>query len=180
MTVVFSLAILLLAGAVVLLYAMMGELASRLPAEGGDTADSLRPLDNVRTGVAALDWPDGLAGFSTRSRAVVLVLSPICTTCDRVAAELADSRPGAADQSFGLVISTGDKARGEEFLNRHSLRPIPHLVDEGGAWVTGNFGVNQSPSALVFEEGVLTEAYTFGALTTVQNKLHIMAMEGSI
>jgi hypothetical protein len=51
---------------------------------------------------------------------------------------------------------------GEEFVGRNALDRFPHLVDEGGEWVNGNFGVNMSPSGLLFEEGVLTDAYTFG------------------
>jgi hypothetical protein len=44
---------------------------------------------------------------------------------------------------------------------RNSLARFPHLVDESGAWISGNFGVNVSPTALLMEKGKLAEAYTF-------------------
>jgi hypothetical protein len=179
MMIIVVLALLVLTAAVGLLFAMMGELTSRLPAADGRSADTVTPLDDYHPGATADDWPAGLLELSTRSRSALLVLSPVCSTCDGVAAELSSSPPGAVGTPLGLVVSCGDRERGEEFVVKHSLQAVPHLIDEGGAWATGNFGVNMSPSALLFENGVLTEGYRFGTFHALQDKLGTMALEGS-
>jgi hypothetical protein len=160
MMVVGAFALLLLTAAVVVLYAMMGELASRIPdPEGG--SDQVAPLTEVQRGAAAAHWPGGLAELAGRGRATLLVLSPICSTCNKVAAELSSQDADAPGVSLGVVVSCSTRQAGDEFVQKYSLARLPHLVDEGGSWVTGTFGVTMSPSALLLEKGVLTEAYTF-------------------
>jgi peroxiredoxin len=78
-----------------------------------------------------------------------------------VAEALSTYEPNTADARIGVVISTSSRQAGDDFVERHSLSRFPHLVDEGGVWVTENFGVKMSPSALLMEKGVLVEAYTF-------------------
>ncbi|WP_445528405.1 hypothetical protein [Streptomyces cyslabdanicus] len=179
MTIILATALLALTAAVVLLYAMLGELSSRLPAENEAAADQIRPLKDYRPGATAAAWPAGLLPLAGMERAVVLVLSPICTTCTKVAGELGQLPDGALGEAVGLVVSTGSRETGEAFVAEYALGRMPHLVDEGGSWVTGNFGVNSSPSALVFEEGVLTEAYTFGTVQAIREQFIGTILEGA-
>lgn len=179
MIVVLAIALLLLTTAVVVLYAMMGELASRLPAEEARAATWFRPLAGFRAGYSAAVWPDGLFPLARMTDAVVLVLSPVCSTCNKVAAELARLPDGALGESVGLVVSAGDREVGEGFVETHALSRIPHFVDEGGAWTTGNFDVNMSPAALLFKKGVLTAAYTFGAVEAIRTMVTGIAREGA-
>src|SRR5688500_12909513 len=87
--IVLSVAVFLLTVAVVGLFAMMGELSSRIPAADGQEEPEqslfLRPIDDARLGVTPEDWPQELARLSTADAAVVVVLSTLCTTCNRVA-----------------------------------------------------------------------------------------------
>lgn len=178
MIVVLAIALLLLTTAVVVLYAMMGELASRLPAEEAKAA-WIHELSGSRAGASPAVWPEGLFPLARMTDAVVLVLSPICSTCSKVAAELGRLPDGALDDSVGVVVSAGDREVGEGFVETHSLGRIPHFVDEGGAWTTGNFDVNTSPAALIFKKGVLTEAYTFGAIEAIRTMVSETAREGA-
>jgi hypothetical protein len=177
MTIVAAVALLFLTAAVVLLFAMMGELASRIP-ETDDGTGQVTPLAEYRRGASSENWPAGLADLANRHRAALLVLSPICTTCNKVAAELSGYRADERTVPLGLIVSCGTRAAGEEFVGRYSLGDVPHLIDEGGSWVTGDFGVNMSPSALVFEEGVLIEAYTFGKVEALLERI-VLVSEGT-
>lgn len=157
-------ALLLLTIAIVVLYAMMGELASRLPAEGSDAANWMQELAGSRIGASAAVWPDNLLPFANMQHGVVLVLSPTCTTCNKVAGELGK----IADGFVGVVVSAGDRKAGEDFLATNAIGRFRHFVDEGGAWTTGNFDVSTSPTALVFKKGVLTQAYNFGSIDAIK------------
>jgi len=84
---------------------------------------------------------------------------------------MAGYRPDQLDGSLGIVVSCNNRETGEAFLDTHSIGHLPHLVDEGGSWVTGNFGVNMSPSALVFRDGAVTDAYTFTKVGTLLKQL---------
>jgi hypothetical protein len=162
--------LLLLAAAVVVLFAMMGELASRV-ADPDDGTGRVTPLAEFTRGASSAYWPAGLSGLADQSWAALLVLSPICATCNKVAAELAEYPRERLGESLGIVVSCGSRDAGDEFIDRYSLGHLPHLVDEGGAWVTRSFGVKMSPSALVLEEGVLTEAYTFGKVEALLGQI---------
>jgi len=177
MIVVLAIALLLITVAIVVLYAMVGELAHRIPEGGPPAGNPVRPLTEYQTGTTPASWPDGLAALADRAQALVLVLSPVCSTCTNVARELALLAPDRLDVPVGVVISAGGRAAGEEFANRHALARYPHLVDERGEWISGNFGVNTSPTALVMERGALAEAYTFTKATDLIQTV-VKAREG--
>jgi hypothetical protein len=172
MTVVVSAALLLLTAAVVLLYAMMGELAARLPADDGDgDAGHATPLEDYRSGTYVADWPERFATLADHPRPVLLVLSPICGSCKQVATELSTIPVDGLGIPLGIVVSSGSAETAEEFVAQHRLGHLPHLIDEGGTWVRDTFGVNISPSALLFEKGVLTNAYTFSTINALRDEI---------
>ncbi len=171
MTTILLIALLLLMIAVVVLYAMLGELASRLPAQGANAANWIQELAGSRIGTSAAVWPDNLLPLARMPRWVLLVLSPTCSTCNKVAAELGTLTDAAFSESVGLVVSAGDQKTGERFIATNAINRIPYFVDEGGAWTTGNFGINTSPTALIFRKGVLTRAYNFGSIDAISEAL---------
>jgi bacterioferritin-associated ferredoxin len=169
MEVVFAVALLVLAAAVVLLYAMVAELASRTPAaEGRSTA--LRPVPDAPLGRAPAAWPAALAGLAQRDTALLLVLSTACGSCADVAAQLraAERADPAAAADIGLVISCGTADAGREFLQTHGLAGFPHLIDEDGGWVSEEFEVRVSPTGLVLHGGQLEAALLFSDLTALR------------
>jgi hypothetical protein len=181
MTVLISLALLAFTAALVLLYAMVGELASRVPRaeQEGGRADFVTPLTGHRPGAVPESWPVELAALQGEERAALLVLSPSCSSCNRVASELSTMDATEFGLPLGVVVSCGERQAGEEFAARHGLHRLPVLVDERGAWVTGSFGVRNSPAALVITRGVAAEAYVFGGFRTVRDTIVRRTPEGA-
>ncbi|GAA1710646.1 hypothetical protein GCM10009765_69930 [Fodinicola feengrottensis] len=168
MIVVGALALLLLTAAVVVLFAMVGELSTRIPVPADDPG--VASHSDFIAGAVMNDWPEALGGLAHRRSATVLVLSSICSTCNSVADELANYRPEKL-ADIGVVVSCGVAQVGEDFVGQHSIGHLPHLVDAGGSWVSTNFGVKTSPTALRFQDGVLVEAYSFSRLEPLLGRI---------
>ncbi len=167
MLVVFAFALLVLAAAVVVLFAMLAELATRVPERSDARRDPhVRPLDGALVGHKADTWP---AALPTADRAVLLVLSTACSSCDDVAKQLTVD-PGHTDWTdVAVVLSTADRRNADDFVDRHGLSAtFPVYVDEGGEWVAGQFDVRMSPSALVFRNGRLDSAHTFNDVASLR------------
>ncbi|MFC0503432.1 hypothetical protein [Micromonospora costi] len=165
MTYVFGFALLVLAGAVVVLFAMLGQLSERsgvTPAQGS----GVRLLEEARVGRAPDAWPAALAAFADGPLRIVLVLSTACNSCRTVAGQLAE-RTDVAD--VAVVVSTADAPVGAEFVAANGLTRLPHHVDESGAWVSSQFGISVSPAALVFRDGVLISALAFTDFTALRS-----------
>lgn len=179
MLVVFGVALLVLAAAVVVLFAMLAELASRVPDQSTPYRNpAVNPIEGARLGHSADVWP---AGLPTMDRTVLLVLSTICNSCEDVARQLV-SDPGHTDWAeAALLISTGGRARGEDFVARHRLGVFPHFIDEGGKWASGEFGVQASPTALVFHGERLESAFEFNDVAALRaalvQRLHVNPAE---
>jgi hypothetical protein len=167
---IFGSVLLILVGAVVLLFAMFGEVVARLPElhlRDGDA--SVRPLPEARLGEQPIGWPDRLADVvNTVDPALLLVLSTACASCeavgDQLSNELDKERPG----DTAVVVSCGDARSGEDFVVRHGLQRLPFFVDEGGRWVAGAFGVQTSPTALVIRDGRLDSALLFSQVAALR------------
>lgn len=162
MTVVLSLVLLVVVACVVLLFAMMGQLAARLPFSVSDEAQ-LMPLEDVqRLGEEPHGWPGDLSGLAEATRSpLVLVLSSSCASCSAVADELAGKSGSTLVRETGVVVSCGDAAVGRAFADRHGLWEFPCYIDAGGSWALANFGVQTSPTALIFDDHRLTRALVF-------------------
>jgi hypothetical protein len=115
--------------------------------------------------------------LSHEPAAALLVLSPICATCDQVAASVTSR---ALNLPVGLVISSNGHSNGEDFIAKHSLQAFPHFIDDGGVWSSSKAGVNQSPTALLFNDGKITAAYSFSDVTTVMQLLDHRITEDAI
>jgi hypothetical protein len=156
--------LLLLAGCVVLLFAMFGELAQRV-AMAGETAPAavVRPLEEARIGASPTSWPEPIASLlEERDGSVLLpVLSTACGSCEKVARQLATEDESDSVRATAIIISCGDRSTGEEFVRRHGLGHLRTYVDEGGTWVNSSFGVEISPTALVIREKKLQTALVF-------------------
>ena len=177
MLVAFGFALLVLAAAVVVLFAMFAELAARVPAESSARRSrTVRPLDDARLGHSPVVWP---AALPSGGRSVLLVLSTICNSCEDVARQLVFD-PGHADWTeASVVVSTGDQASGEEFITHHRLEQFPRHVDEGGEWISGEFGVQSSPTALVFRDQRLVAAYEFNDVAAVRTVIDQASVDQS-
>jgi hypothetical protein len=166
MLLLFGFALLVLAAAMVVLFAMMGELSSRVPEPGATQRDTtVRPVEEARIGHAPGVWPEGLPD---PAGADLLVLSTACGSCKRVAEQLRADPAHAAWPELAVVVSTAGRQTGEDFVAAHGLDRFPHYVDEAGEWTLGEFGVQISPTALVFRSGKLTSAYVFNDVAALR------------
>ncbi len=161
MNILFSVVLLILALAVVMLFAMYGELAARVQAGGGGSSKStLIPLDEAKLGRSPDRWPTEFGLLSQADVPVgVLVLSASCRSCARVAAQLVAGGETWRGKLLGVVISAASLDRAQEFQAANGLTDFTCYLDDGGEWVTGEFGVQSSPVALIMRSGKLDAAY---------------------
>lgn len=167
MTYVLALVDLLLVVAVIVLFAMLGELYTRT----GMAASRTGRLAEAEVGRRPDTWPEVLAPLSTARDAVLMVLSTSCASCNKVASQLAGELDVLPGYDTGVALSTVDTERAESFMREFRLPPRSVYVDVGGDWVTGAFGVQTSPSALVLREGKLVSAVVFGDIDTLRSTL---------
>ena len=162
---VLAFVVLLLAAAMVALFAMLGELYTRV---GGapPTTDSL-PEANV--GQRPDAWPPELARLATAGDAALLVLSTACVSCNRVAEQLREAPDPLPGYVTGVALSTADDERAETFMRQYGLSGDAVYVDLGGDWVTKTFGVQTSPSALLLRDGQLVSAVLFTDIAALQS-----------
>jgi hypothetical protein len=181
MEIFFAAVLLILVAAVVLLFAMLGELTSRLPTERETAAardPEIWPLDDARLGVEPGRWPAELTGLAAAASAdldsaqTVLVLSTACSTCKDVAQQLSDELDRGAENGMAVVVSTAERARGERFVQQYGLQRLAHYVDEGGSWVADEFNVRMSPTALVLRGGRLESALVFQDVQALRTKVN--------
>ncbi|QKW34624.1 hypothetical protein HUT06_11770 [Actinomadura sp. NAK00032] len=180
MEVFFGAVLLVLVAAVVLLFAMLGELSSRLPTERETAADrdpAIWPLDDARLGTEPGRWPAELAGLTGPGTDIdaartVLVLSTACSTCKDVAQQLSDELDKGAEGDMAVVVSTAERARGDRFVQQYGLHRLAHYVDEGGSWVADEFNVRMSPTALVIRGGRLESALVFQDVQALRTRVN--------
>ena len=159
-----AIVVLLLAAAVVALFAMLGELYVRV----GGAVETAPALAEARIGQRPAAWPKELAGLATAPESMLLVLSTSCASCVQVAGQLRDGLNPVDGRETAIALSSPDRARAENFLKQHALPRRSVYVDVEGAWVTEAFGVQTSPSALFLESGELTSARIFTDVKDLQ------------
>ncbi len=159
----FGFVLMLLAGGMVALFAMVGELASRVgdPANPAPPSTEVEPVEDARTGHSPAAWPAGLETIGAADTAVLLVLSTICASCQTVARQLAQQPDVALDRPWGVVVTCGDAARGEEFVAQYDLGRLPHFLDVGGDWVRAELNVQSSPVAVLVAHSTVETALMF-------------------
>jgi hypothetical protein len=168
-TLFLSLVVLVLAGAIVVLFAMMGELTSRLPGQSGEDARRrLEAIDGARTGHRPDDWPPELVPVAEQDFSLLFVLSSSCSSCRQVAGQMSrmlDRGP----VSFAVIVACPSRERGEQFAAGQGIDRAVVYIDESGAWSTAEFGIDTSPAALLLRHGRLQSALLFWDLPAVLN-----------
>ncbi|GAA0959007.1 hypothetical protein [Virgisporangium aurantiacum] len=159
----FGFVLLLLAAGMVALFAMVGELASRVgdPANPAPPSAAVEPVEDARTGHSPAAWPAGLEPIGGADTAVLLVLSTVCSSCQTVARQLAERPDIALDRPWGVVVTCGDVVRGEEFVAQSGLGRLPHFVDVNGDWVRAEFNVQTSPVAVLVAHSTVEATLLF-------------------
>jgi hypothetical protein len=163
MEIAFGVALLVLSGAVVLLFAMFGELASRVgdPEENGRWTGT-RSLDEAHLGAEPSRWPEELSAVGAAPEGLLLVLSPTCGSCQEVARQLVTEGGPSRVRPFALAVSCSAAEVGRAFIEEQSLERYPYFIDATGEWVRTELGVHSSPVGLFFAGGRLVAAHVFG------------------
>lgn len=167
----------LLVVAVIGLFAMMGELSSKV-ADAASSDSTLIPIGSARLGVLPESWPTDLSDVKQAPHALIVVLSTACSACARVASGATGPLPVSEGCPLALVISSKDNVSGGRFVADHPvLDGRPTLIDVEGTWITAAYQINTSPSVLVLENGVLTHAFTFTSVRSIETLVPSSQME---
>ncbi|TAN32069.1 hypothetical protein EPN29_10115 [bacterium] len=170
----FAFVLLFMAAAIVVLFAMLGELASRIPQPARlHSGPSIKPVEGARIGHVASWWPTQLAYLKEARDGVLLVLSSACASCEEIGVQFRKSEDPRIS-GFGILMSCGNIESGHDFIARHGLSKASSYIDKGGEWVRGEFNVMMSPVALFFREGRLQTALVFDDL----DALHKLTDDG--
>jgi hypothetical protein len=100
---------------------------------------------------------------------VLLVLSTVCRSCETIATQLITDQADWTE--VALLVSSATRDRGHGFVAEHRLGRYAHYVDEGGDWVSEEFDVRTSPTALVFHHGRLASAYAFSDVARLRSEV---------
>jgi len=162
----FAFALLILAVAVGLLYAMCAELASRTGGVSGAETEPVRYVRPLgRSSVYLRDsaaWPTALAGLRSNRDFLLVVLSTSCATCNTIGEQLSNQDwAERAEGRLGVVVSTADQEIAEEFIAKYRLNRLPCYLDVHGDWSAAALGLSVSPAGLIFHHGDLDETYVF-------------------
>lgn len=160
----------LLSLAVVILFAMLGELNARISesSAGGGTRrpESVQPLPDAKLGATVIEFPDGLA----RPPGVLLVLSTTCGACQELAPEARGFFASSGVELVGVVVSCASAASGREFVAQYGLADLPGYVDVSGQFSMSALGVGMSPAAVALSpEGVVRSAVVFSSFNALSS-----------
>ena len=161
--VILAFAVLVLAAAVIVSYAMFGELAARFEESvlGQSVRSFVGPLKNAPLNTSPKSWPAALQSISKARPGALLVFSTSCISCERLAPSLASAMESFPISDIALTIASPRRELAESFVEKHQLQLVRHWIDDGGKWLRDDVGVSTSPVCLLFDEGELTAALSF-------------------
>jgi hypothetical protein len=134
------------------LFAMMGELASRIP-------ETSRPVE-VEGAKLGASVPRGPSGEVLPVDQLVLIFSTSCSTCARLLRQFDEVHWG---DLVPLVAVVGpDVETVENFAARFAaVNTWGFVADDSGRWSSSALGVNTSPTAALIRGGQLAWAFSF-------------------
>lgn len=160
-----AVAVVVLGVAVVLLFAMVGEL--------GRSCCAARQPEHERLELAA-EGADGLLeGIFDNPVDTVVVLSSVCSSCARFLADPDEIRRVLDGRRWAVIVSSPTVRAGREFAERLNIGEAPIFIDSGGRTCRERFGVQSSPTLLIFSNGRLTAGWQAVSLSSVQSVLGV-------
>ena len=138
MLILFAFALLILAIAVGLLFAMCADWPAVRRRRGtvAEPVRYVRPLG--RSSVYLREtaaWPNELAGLRANDDFLLVVLSTSCSTCNTICEQLGSQDwAERAEGRLGVVVSTADQEIAEEFIAKYRLNRLPCFLDVHGDW----------------------------------------------
>lgn len=165
----YGVALLVLSVGMVILFAMFGELASRLPNAGA--SEYFEPLETDAVGSDKSIWLQST--FGSPKIDDVLVLSSSCTSCLEIVAEPDVLLNLFNSRKFAVLLSCPSFETGAEFAQtRLSFLPSSSTrIDVGGRDAITEFGVSSSPVLLRFDNGCLQTGWQLGSRLALEKVL---------
>lgn len=165
----------LLVVAVIGLFAIMGELNSRIPAPADtDLGPAIWPVERARTGPLS-DWPTALDEVAG-SGGVVVVFSTSCATCRKILRE--EPNQLGYDVRTAVVVVAPDEESGRAFADEHPvLARVPVHVDPEGAWLREAVGLESSPAVFTVGDGRVQEVFNFNRSSALAGLVSASAEE---
>ncbi|MBA0126456.1 hypothetical protein H0B56_12975 [Haloechinothrix sp. YIM 98757] len=168
-----AIAIILLTAATIGLFAMVGELASRVDSltahqddspSGGAVHDWADPLEDFVPGNNPEWYPGELISVEDSPCALLVILSTSCQSCSRFAEQNFSELDGLPCH-LGFIISCPTVERGQKFVRNYPTLASRSSVyiDAMGEWTRDQLGLDVSPSAVVLQAGRPAAAFTMSS-----------------
>jgi hypothetical protein len=166
----------------VLLWVVVGVLSVAVFLLFGAVVELHRGLEQVRRETGVLDSPVVLdldvpvplpagrglpADLFDRPRALILVLSDLCSTCGTIAEHL----HGGLPDGVWLMLSPQSPDTGRDWLARYGLADAADVVVDDRATLSAAIGVDISPSVLRLRAGVVVAAHTLPSARRLDEEL---------
>ncbi len=144
---VISILALLLCG---LLALAVMELVAGQPSDPKEPAeDSIELFEPPAAAESTVASSHGLPGWIDQTRAhVVVIISPVCATCHRLAA----SFEGAIPDHLTVLVTAADPVRMRKWASAQGL-PLDGVVFDDDMSIVDGLGVTSSPAAVGFVDG---------------------------
>lgn len=164
--------LLVIAIAMVYIFAILGRLAALLPDPEETSVDSSPtrvPLSPSRSNLAL---PEGFRGLSDRLD-LILALSPTCVACREIVANAPGLHDALNGSNAGLVVIASSIDEAEAFLagaDRDLAKFYPIAYDVGGVW-SSSVGVHLTPALITVRDGTLSEVYAVSSTDAIHEAL---------
>lgn len=160
------------------LFAMMSHLAAGLPEVAAAFQSQQHGLQRVSEIDRGVPMP-ALPGRTNDGPAILVILSSTCNSCLGVASQLREGRLGELEGwAIALLVSGPTIDYAAKFATANGLGRYDPFIDAQGEWCRTELGIAQSPVAVIFRDGLILDAYAFGALDDLRAQLRHLR-EGS-
>lgn len=176
MTLAYGILILLLTFAIVVLFAMLGELSRRVGPQTTVAEPQWRTIAHSQDPLE--DPPGAVAGLLEQGVDHFIVLSCSCNTCHTIA-----DQPQGIDGlgvPTAILLSCADASAASDFQRdtRIGEATVPVINDLGGKFLMRQCGINSSPSVFRFKDGRIRGAYSFGSMAGLRMAIKELEVVG--
>ncbi len=178
LTTLIIILLVLLTVAVAILFAMIGELSTRVTgSEARPQSGPVQQLAEARIGSSA----SGLPTSFERREGVILIFSTACHACQQLAPQAARFFRDYPVQLVGVLISCATAEAGGQFVERYGITGVVTHLDINGELSTGVLGVSLSPAAVAVDAAnIVRSAVAFASYSALANWMDSIFGPGSV
>lgn len=165
-----------------LIWIVLGGLCLTLFVVCGALVEMFRSLEQLRKHSGASDLPTkldddlsvkvlhevGIASkFTNSGRALLLILSDRCSTCDVIAQQLG----GRVPDNVWILLHRATRESGENWLARHALESSPSILADEDEHIIDGIGIRITPAVLRIKNSSVVTAHTVPSSRRLANEL---------